>query len=456
MMQTVAATSQPNNTDMNATFAIPTALPAHLHASVTQAPMPATLMDMSMRHLRALLAVARCGTAHKAALSLCVTQPAVTRAIQELEQELGLQLFERTTRSMSLTRAGELLYERTVRALNHLDQAERELIDINIVRRPRASLVAKVTHRHLRTLVAVAEHHTETSAALHLELSQPSVTRALRELECIVETPLFQRTTRGMLATSAGEVLIRRAKLMFAELAAARDDLASHGNDIGGRIVIGSLPLASTLLVPRAVTLLKKECPSLSVTILEGAYQSLLDGLRCGDIDVLVGVLRDPAPCNDIVQEALFEDQLSVVVRPGHPLTKLKYLTLADVIDAEWVLPYQGAPSRQIFERVLSRAGLAMPRQAIESNALLTIRALLLESDRVSILSRNQIHYEALHDMLVELPIDMRGSERQIGLTMRADIKRSAGANALIRSLRTTSIGMQRCSCRLQNEDDRR
>lgn len=429
---------------MSATFAISTGMPTYLHATAaTRTGVPVALGDMSMRHLRALVAVARCGSAHKAAELLFVTQPAVTRAIQELEQELELPLFERTARNMLLTRAGKVMYERTVRALAQLDKAERELTDIGIVRRPSASLAAKITHRHLRTLVAIAEHHTETSAALHLDLSQPSVTRALRELECVVETPLFQRTTRGMLATRAGEVLIRRAKLMFVELSAARDDLAAQEGDGCGRIVIGSLPLASTLLVPRAVTLLKNEYPDLSITILEGTYESLLDKLRCGDLDLLVGVLRDPVPCNDIVQEVLFEDQLSVMVRQGHPLTRLEQPTLADAIEAEWVLPYQGAPSRKIFERVLSNAGLKAPQNVIESNALLTIRALLIESDRVSIMSRNQIHYEQLHDMLVALPIDLRGSERLIGVTTRVGAKRSAGESALIKLLRTVSAEMQ-------------
>jgi len=400
-------------------------------------------MDMSLRHLRAVLAVARCGNAHKAAASLCVTQPAVTRAIQELEQELGMPLFERTARSMLLTRAGQVVYEHTVRALAQLDKAEGKLSDIGIVRRPSASLACKATHRHLRTLIAIAEHRTETLAALHLNLSQPSVTRALRELECVVQTPLFQRTKRGMLPTGAGEVLIRHAKLMYIELSAARNDLAAQCGDTGGRIVIGSLPLASTLLVPRAVTLLKDDYPDLSITILEGTYESLLDDLRCGDIDLLVGVLRDPAPCDDVVQETLFEEQLSVMVRIGHPLTRFKHLTLADVIDTEWVLPYKGAPSRKRFEEMLSSAGLETPQQAIESNALLTIRALLLESDRVSILSRNQSHYEEMHDMLVALPIDMRGSERPIGVATRAGAKRSAETNSLMKLLRTVSTEMK-------------
>jgi DNA-binding transcriptional LysR family regulator len=188
---------------------------------------------------------------------------------------------------------------------------------------------------------------------------------------------------------------------------------------------------------------LKQEYPELLVTILEGTYESLLTGLRCGDIDLLVGVLRYPIPCNDIVQERLFEDLLSVVGRKGHPFASARSLRLADVIDSEWVLPYKGAPSRKAFEQVMNAAGLPLPKNAIESNALVTLRALLMESDRLSILSRNQIHYEELHGMLSVLPIDMRGSERPIGITTRADAKRSIGLNALLQDLRAVSGEMK-------------
>jgi LysR family transcriptional regulator of gallate degradation len=400
-------------------------------------------IELSMRQLRAVLAVSQGGSVHKAASILHVTQPAVTRAILEFEQALGLELFERTPKGMVATQVGAILVERTQRGFAQLARAEQELAEMGRSRRSSASIVAKVTHRHLHTLVAVDAHQTETAASVELDVSQPSVTQTLRQLERIVEADLFMRTARGMLATRAGEVMVRRTKLLFHELQLARDDIAAQLGNITGRIVVGALPVGSTLLVPRAVTRLKREYPDLAVILLEGTYESLLAGLRCGDIDLLAGVLRYPIPYNDIVQEKLFEDLLSVVGRKGHPLASATSLRLADVIDSEWVLPYKGAPSRKAFEQVMNAAGLHLPQNAIESNALIALRALLIESDRLSILSRNQIHYEELYGMLSVLPIDMRGSERPIGITTRADAKRSVGLNALLQSLRAVGGEMR-------------
>lgn len=404
--------------------------------------LPARI-EMNMRQVRALMAVAQGGSVHKAASLLHLTQPAVTRAIHEFEQALGLELFERTAKGMVATAVGAILVDRSQRAFAHLAHAEQELDELGMSRRSAASISSKVTHRHLRVLLAIDKYRTETAAAAELDVSQPSVTQALRELERVVEADLFLRTARGMFLTRAGEVMVRRTKLMLHEWQKAREDIAAHLGKITGSIVVGALPLASTLLVPRAVSRLKAEYPDLLVTLLEGTYESLLEDLRCGDVDVLVGVLRYPIPCSDIVQEKLFEDLLSVVCRKGHPLASARSLRLADVIDSEWVLPYKAAPSRKAFEQVMHAAGLPVPKNAIESNALVALRGLLIESDRLSILSRNQIHYEELHGMLSVLPIDMRGSERPIGITTRADARRSVGLDTLMRHLRAVSDEMK-------------
>jgi len=421
---------------MSAALAIFQENAAHVTSKTTHlSELPMQLTEVSMRHLRALVAVARSGNVHKAANSLFVSQPAVTRAIQELEELLGVALFERTSRNMLPTRAGELMFERAVRALGQMDRAEQELDEARFTDRSGSSLASKITHRHLRTIVAIADQHTEAAAATQLGLSQPSVTRALRELETLIGATLFQRTTRGMVPTPAGEIMIRRAKLLFVELSEAVNDVAALNGEVNARIVIGSLALASALVV-RAVTELKRSYPKLSITILEGTIESLQEGLRCGDIDVLVGVLTGPVLLSDMVMEQLFSDRVSVVVRADHPLTSRTNLQLSDLMQWEWVLPYSSAPSRHIFEKAVAEKGLQKPTNIIESTALVTVRGLLLESDRLSILSRHQIHYEVRHGMLAVLPVELDGGGRAIGITTRADAKRSIGVETFICHLR--------------------
>src|SRR5690606_4463043 len=112
-----------------------------------------------------------------------------------------------------------------------------------------------------------------------------------------------------------------------------------------------------------------------------GPYNTLLSALRCGDLDVIVGALRDPAPAGDVAEETLFSEPLSVTVRLGHPLTRRTKLSISDLINEDWVVPIRGTPTRKIFDAILSENGLKPTKSLIESSSLVATRALLLESD---------------------------------------------------------------------------
>jgi LysR family transcriptional regulator of gallate degradation len=402
-------------------------------------------IDPNLRRLRAYLAVYECGGVQRASEKLHLTQSSLTRAVQELERQLGIALFERTRRGMIATDFADLLAERARRALAHLDAAEQESLAVHADAGSAARSLgfsAKFTHRQLSALIGIADHQTETGAAQQLALSQPAITLALRDLEQLVGEPLFLRTARGMIPTVYGEILVRRAKLAFSEIAAAGADIAARVGLITGRVVVGALPLSGALLTPRAINLLLREHPQLQVTVVDGTYQSLIQGLLCGDIDLIVGGLNYQLP-REVVQEPLFQDSLSVVVRKGHPLLAKRNLTLSDLRGVEWVVPRPGTPARMCLDQVMLAAGLELGINPIESNALLTVRALVMESDRLAVISRHQIHFEEFAGMLAVLPLNLAGAALPIGVRTRADSSLSAGVNALLRHLRAVSAQMR-------------
>jgi LysR family transcriptional regulator of gallate degradation len=296
-------------------------------------------------------------------------------------------------------------------------------------------------------LSALADHETETAAAQQLGISQPAVTLALRDLEAMVETQLFLRTPRGMVPTRAGEILIRGAKLALNEIASAADDIAAHVGVVRGRLVVGVLPLSGTQIAPLAVSRVAREHPELRLSVVEAHYEPLLKGLRCGDVDVVVGALHaEPPP--DVDREHLFDDVLSIVVRHGHPLAARQRLTLADLAGGEWVVPFRRTRSRNTVERAMLAAGLTIPDDAIEANTVVMVRGLLIESDRLSVLSRRQIHYEEREGLLDVLPIDLPGTRLPIGFITRSDAMRTAGLDALLAHLRQVGpkLAQERCA----------
>lgn len=394
----------------------------------------------NLRHLRAIAAVARHGGISAAVDDLHVTQPAVTQAIQTVERRLGVALFARSQSGMAPTAFGRLLAARVERAEQEFRRAEADLRALaRGGGRPAANLERRVTLRQLAALSAVADTHSFTYAAKRLNVSQPAVHRAVREFERVAGVALFARTGASLAPSEAGEALIRRAKLALNELRQALDDIAAEAGSVTGRIVVGTLPLSRTLLVPRAVIAVRRLHPALRVALVDGPYDTLLAGLRCGDIDVIAGALRLPPPVDDVVEEPLFDDPYAVVARAGHPLICGGPVTVRALAEADWVVARQGTPLRSQFEELFSGAGLTPPCTVVESSSLAAARGLLAESDMLALISRHQIHYEESAGLLGRVPIELPGMSRRIGLAMRAEHCPTRGLAAMLDSLRVVA-----------------
>jgi LysR family transcriptional regulator of gallate degradation len=399
--------------------------------------------SLRFRALWALIAAADHGSTNQAARALNLTQPAVSHAIKLIEAQLGVPLFNRRSKGMVLTELGEIFSQRVRRAMNHLIAAENEIARIATlpaVKENIRGLHRRVTRQQLVTLVSVAERRSVQYASQETGYSQSVIWHALRELRGLVGEALVEHRPSGITLSVGGEILVRYAKLAFAELRYAHDDLAAFQGNLSGRVVIGALPLSRTILLPRAIAHMAPRYPNLEFTLVDGPYSTLLSALRCGDIDIIVGALRTPAPADDVIEEVLFREPLSIAAGIHNPLVQSHGLTLADLADQQWIMPIRGTPTRSIFEGLFVKQGLTPPKKVIESSSLIATRALLLESNYLTFISRSQIHYEEQFGILAALNVDgLADTERPIGVTTRADASVSPGVRELIRRLHTVS-----------------
>lgn len=394
-----------------------------------------------LRQCRSLLAVCRAGSTAQAAAVLPLSQSAIARAVRELESRLDIPLFERGARGMSPTAEGRLLAHRAGRAFAQLEQAETEamrLSDQETVHagKPPRRFAGACSHRHLAAYVAFCEAHGEMAAAKRLGVSQPAVSQTLRQVEYMLGVKLFQRSTRGMRLTESGEAVLRRVKLALDELRRAHEDLSALRGRMRGRIVVGSLPLSAGVLVPRAVDRVLARHGDLHVTIVDGTYDALLNQLLHADVDVIVGALRSPPVPPDVVQEALFSDTLSVVVRQGHPLLEMPAQGLRDLVDASWIAPLAGTPAREAFERAFAADGVRAPEGPLEANSAVVVQALLMDSDRLALLSRRQVLRGVAAGMLTVMPVEVKETTRQIGMAVRKDAEPGPGLRLFMDEMR--------------------
>ncbi|HXQ22908.1 MAG TPA: LysR family transcriptional regulator [Candidatus Acidoferrales bacterium] len=400
----------------------------------------------NLRYLRAFREIVRCGSVSAAARAIHLTQPAVTQIVAHLELSFATHLFERTSAGMLPTEAARLLLARVDRALAQLTDGLSEATRARDRDGgpARADVLRAITVAQLVSLVAVVEAGSFGGAARWTGLARPSLHRAARSLENVIGIPLFEATSFGVRPTREAERLARRVQLAFAEIAQARAEIAALGGGSIGRTVIGAMPLARSLLVPRAVLEFSNTHPQHTISILDGPYENLLAALRKGFADMLIGALREPLPGPDIVQEHLFDDPLAVVVRAHHPLARRPPPSIGELSSFRWVAPRPGTPLSQQFTELFTTAGIEVPPQQIECNSLAAARALLIGSDRVMLLSEHQIQQELASGLLVALPHPGGCVARRIGLTMRRDWRATPVQAVLLDILRQTARHLAR------------
>jgi len=396
----------------------------------------------NLRHLSVFCTVARLASVSAAARATHLSQPAVTQAIASLEKDFGSSLFARTVHGMELTEAGKLCAGRVASALQRLEEAAAAAGSQTQPRGP-GSVIHGITARQLQSLVATIEAGGFGPAARHFGMTRATIQRAARELEQRIGVPLFETTSHGLRPTREALRLGLQVQLAMAELAQARAEVAAAGGADSGHTVIGAMPLGRSFMVPEAVLQFAARRPQHRVSILDGPYENLLDALRRGRADVLVGALREQTPA-DVVQELLFEDPLAIIVRRGHPLEKMsgggKRAPPADaLVRFAWVAPRAGSPLHRHFERLFSGVSAAPPAAAIECNSLIAARALLLGSDRAMLLSEQQARHELAAGELVALPHPAGRVVRAIGLTLRREWRPTAVQSELLDTLRAVA-----------------
>jgi DNA-binding transcriptional LysR family regulator len=190
------------------------------------------------------------------------------------------------------------------------------------------------------------------------------------------------------------------------------------------------------VIVPRAIHELLRKHPDIAIRTREGPYDVLENALRNGSLDLITGATRRFAADSALRTEDLFEDELAVICGANHPLALRQRVTVREILDYDWILPSKSTPARRLFDRFLARRKVSGPVHVVETSSLSTTRGLLLESDRLALLSTHQVQLDEAAGLLVTLPIRLEETFRPIGVTTRANSTPSPAASAFIDALR--------------------
>ena len=396
-------------------------------------------ISANIRHLRAVSEVAKHRSVSKASETMYLSQPAITQAIAKLEGLLGVLLFDRRSGGMFVSEVGELFLERINRSLQLIIEGCKEAIKVNKQQGGTAGFgefAHLLTTVQLKALNAVSEAGNFSLAARLEGITQPSLHRAARDIERLSGIEFYRKTKEGIELTRAAQTLARSAKLAFGELEQGYAEIAEWLGRDTGQLVIGAMPLARASVLPAAINMLTEKYPAVSFRIVDGPYDRLLHALRHGDLDFLIGALRTPMPIEDVVQERLFDDTMSIIVRPEHPIVQRKTLKIDDLAALPWAVAGEGAPARDCFKAMFESRNMPEPEGLVEASSLMLVRNLLMGSDRITMISSFQVQQELRLGLLVEVPFDISDTNRPIGLTVRQDWQPTAMQQRFLNCIR--------------------
>ncbi|MBB3944305.1 LysR family pca operon transcriptional activator [Rhizobium skierniewicense] len=293
--------------------------------------------------------------------------------------------------------------------------------------------------RHIQTFVEVARQKSVVKAATILHVSQPAVTKTVRELEEVLGVVLFERDGRGIKLSRYGEIFLKHAGAAMTALRQAMDSVSQDASRSGVPVRIGALPTVSVSIMPKVMASFLKEDTGSTVKIVTGENAVLLEQLRIGDLDLVVGRLAAPEKMTGFSFEHLYSERVRFVVRAEHPLLVETTSIFARLHEFPVLTPTRNSVIGPVVDQFLLAHGVSQLPTRIETVSDAFGRAFLRTSDAIWIISEGVIAADVADGTLAVLPLDTTDTSGPVGLTMRADTQPSLPLSLLMQTIRETA-----------------
>ena len=277
----------------------------------------------------------------------------------------------------------------------------------------------RIKFRHLDAFSAIARARSFKAAAEQLHLTQPAISKTLKELEDILGVVVMERSRSGVSLTPEGEVF-----LQFAEhsTAALRQGLRSvRGAGVGAGVLrVGALPSVAASLLPAAAIAFVQTSSETLLEVHEGPHHDLTARLRSGGLDLMVGRLGNPETMVGLSFQQLYSEQVVIVAAAGSPA--LGVTDFAAVDGFRVLYPPKDSAIRPLVARLLISQGVPLFHNRIETASPAFGRAVVLaDHATVWVISKGVVAADIANGTLVPLEIDMSATLGAVGIMSRAE-----------------------------------
>lgn len=278
----------------------------------------------------------------------------------------------------------------------------------------------RIKMRHLSAFVETVKCGSLKAAAERTFLTQPSISKTLKDLEDIIGAPLLNRDRGGIELTREGAVFRQFAEQSLAALSHGLASLDALNAGEGAPLRIGTLPSVAADLLPEAILAFSELSPSTAVTVEDGRISALLERLRSGDLDLVIGRMGRPEIMSDFSFTQLYSKQVVFAAAIDHPLINCQDLNQLD--HSLILFPPKEAAIRPLIERYLIAHGIGKWRNRIETVSGAFGRSMTLGPARaIWIISQGVVARDIAAGRMALLPIDTTDMAGPVGIMARSE-----------------------------------
>ncbi|WP_087667932.1 LysR substrate-binding domain-containing protein [Caballeronia humi] len=289
----------------------------------------------------------------------------------------------------------------------------------------------ELTLAQLRMFIAVAEAGSLRAAARSLNVAQSGVTQQLRKLEASVGGPLFERGHRGARLTAIGERLRVRADVILGECLRTEEEMRQLRGESTGQVALGLAAEATMRLFPALLASFRERCPRIDVHLTSATSRVLTSWVRDGSLDFALALVSQDADVHDLETTRLFDSEVAVIARRGHPLAGAR--TLAELSDAGWVStrPRRVVSTANRLSMLFDTAGLDAPRIAATTEAVFDTMHCVANSDYLALEPARLAEHAFFREHVAVVPIVEHVASTPVCLLRRAGVPLTPAAQEL-------------------------
>jgi DNA-binding transcriptional LysR family regulator len=241
--------------------------------------------------------------------------------------------------------------------------------------------------RQLRAVLAVAEQRSFIAAAAYLKVSQPALTRTIKQVEKVLGVELFSRTTRRVALTPAGREFVGVAARLLNDLSISVASLRKQAGQQVGQIIVSSVLSLAGAVLPELLATFGRRYPGIEVHLREGIQADVVDEVHSGMADFGIGYLEGLT--DNLTVEGISTERFHVVMPTSHPLAARKRLEIRDVAQEVFVSLPRESRSRQVTDSAAAAAGCSL-RYAMTANRLPTLLELVRNRIGIAIITASE------------------------------------------------------------------